>query len=486
MIATLLGGLRIAAAAASVGSAPFIYAHHSISNATPALQAAFDRGLTLYYAYNGGQGVRVFQAATESNPMFAMGYWGMALCYGPDINTDLSEEHFRRAHTAIEKAVTLEASVDSKERAYIEALRLRYAGAWRDHEKAEGSYRAAMANAVARYPDDDDLATLYAEALLEHTGQNPWKTHTNTPTSGETLTMRALLDRVIARNPTHIMANHLQIHLFENAQDHSRSIVAAKRFDAMRFAPEDEHLEHMPAHAWIDIGNYALAVASSSRAVALFDQYLAEPGIDRTHHGYLGHDIEVGWGAALMLGNYALAKSFAGRLGSLHDTKRYLEVTALRFGRRDDLDATFTHYAAILAGDSAAARSSAPLDGDEKDPMAWAIAGRAQLLKANRTGADTDFRKAQALEDDQFGGEELPRLPVGEIEGFGYYRNGDLARADAAFRATLKRYPNDPRALYGLSQTLQKQNRGAEAQRVAADFRKAWQGADTTLSITAL
>ena len=491
MIATLLAAFLTS----------FAYAHHSVSNATPAEQGAFDRGLTMYYAYNGAQGAHVFQALTDQDPKFAMGYWGIALSYGPDINNDLTEEHFKRAHVAIEKAASLEAGSSAEERTYIEAMRLRYAGAWRDHANAESAYRAAMANAIARFPSDNDLTALYVEALLEKAGYLAWKPGTNVPSSSATLTMASLLDRILARSPNDIMANHLQIHLYGSALDNSRAVAAAKRLDAMSFAPEDEHLAHMPAHAWIDVGNYARAVASSKRAIALFDQYLAQPDADRTHRGYLGHDIEVGWGTALMLGNYSTAKWFANRLASFLDTNNYVHLTALRFGDlravaaiKDDVQtskderAAFGAYLPVLRGEIGAARTAlAPmLTAKEKSPITWAMAGRLKLLEGDRSGAAADFRKAQGFEDDQFFGENLPRVPVGEIEGFGYYRSGNFAQAEAAFRETLKRFPNDPRALYGLSQVLQKESKPTEAQLIGADFRKAWQGADVSLSIQSL
>lgn len=479
----------------------FASAHHALSNVAAWEQAAFDRGLTLYYAYNGAQGVRVFQAAVDRDPKFAMAYWGLALSYGPDINSDPTEDHFNRAHSAIEKAASLESSVSAPERAYIEAMRARYAGPWRDHATAESAYRAAMAKAVARYPADDDLASLYAEALLEKTGALAWKSGTNLPLSSDTLTMAALLARIVARSPEQLMANHLLIHLYGSAADQSKAIPAAKKLDNMNFAPEDEHLAHMPAHTWVRVGNYADAVSSSKRAIALFDEYLAQANADRTHRGYLAHDIEIGWGAALMLGSYAGAKWFANRLDTLEDTSHAMRITALRFNDLKSLDAfandagaskeeraIFSGYAAALRGENNAANTAfnAVLTPQEKSPIVWAMAGRTKLLNGNHAAAQNDFHKAQGLEEERYFGENLPHIPVGEIEGFSYYRIGDYPTAEKIFRRTLNDFPNDPRALYGLSLTLQKAGHNAEAQRVAANFRRLWEGADTTLSAATL
>jgi hypothetical protein len=39
-------------------------------------QTCFDRGLTLFYAYNRRASERVFACAAKADPQFAMAYWG--------------------------------------------------------------------------------------------------------------------------------------------------------------------------------------------------------------------------------------------------------------------------------------------------------------------------------------------------------------------------------------------------------------------------
>ncbi|MDP9111103.1 MAG: hypothetical protein M3M96_05685, partial [Candidatus Eremiobacteraeota bacterium] len=227
----------LAAAAAAPGAAvvaspqPAVYAHHAVSTADPQTQATFDRGLTLFYAYNGAEGVHVFQAIERREPKLAMSYWGEALSLGRDINTPLTQARFAAAHTAIEKAAALEfGDTTAQERAYISAMRVRYAGNWSNRERDEAAYRTAMAAAVAENPRDNDLAALYAEALLENGGANRlWKSGTSQPAGSDSSTIVNVLDGIIAREPTHIMANHLLIHVFEPSTDRTRALVAARR-----------------------------------------------------------------------------------------------------------------------------------------------------------------------------------------------------------------------------------------------------------------
>lgn len=490
-------------AAAAVSARPVahlpaqpVYAHHAVSTKDPQAQALFDRGLTLFYAYNGSEGVHVFEQAAHLDPTLAMAYWGQALSYGSDINVPLDETRFHKGHEAIEKAVALEPAATPAERAYVEAMRARYAGSWGDHDRAETAYRNAMANAVAAYPDDDDLASIYIESLLEHSRMRLWKPGTSLPLDNDTTTMVNVLDRILARDPGHIMANHLAIHIFELSTDRSRAISAATRLDAMQFAPEDEHLTHMTAHTWIDVGQYAKAVVASTRAIALFDAYKNTPGIDPAHNRYYGHDVSIGFGAAMMLGNYARAAALARQLDAANQARSAPEIAgtmaAVRFARWPDTATLMPKsptdqlhlalaYVKLAHDDVAGAKAELAgwSTGPNHDPLALALLGAVAAIRGDRKAADTQFNAARESENDQFEGERLPMFPSGEIAGSAYYRIGDYAAAETAFRKTLERYPNDARALFGLSETLKKLGKSTEAREVQTDFNAAWKGSDS-------
>ncbi|MDP9018980.1 MAG: hypothetical protein M3N19_11770 [Candidatus Eremiobacteraeota bacterium] len=474
-----------------------VYAHHVVSTTDKTAQELFDRGLTLYYAYNGSEAVHVFQSAEKADPKLAMAYWGEALAYGPDINQGPTEARFKSAHAAIEKAAQLESSATPSEQALIEAMRLRYAGSLKNYEKPGAAYRSAMAAAYAKFLQDDDIGALYAEALLENSGVAVWKAGTSIPSSNDAATMTSVLDEIVLRNPAHIMANHLLVHLFEYSTDRSRAVLAADRLNRMSFAPEDEHLAHMPAHTFVDVGRYHDAVDASQRAIALFDAYLATPGIDPDHKSYIWHDIRVGYGAAMMLGNYASAQWFLARLEARPDSTPLLRtLTAARFGHWADLDpikpsgpADPAHFALayheIAQGLPEKANAELVDALDTKSAMSYllyALRGAAQVLQNHTAQADAQFQKALTAEKDHFGGENIPVFPTNEIMGSVYLRSGDYARSEAAYREALALYPSDPRALYGLSEALRKEGKTAQAQATAQNFAALWKGSDTALT----
>ncbi|MDQ2991998.1 MAG: hypothetical protein M3R30_04145, partial [Candidatus Eremiobacteraeota bacterium] len=137
-----------------------------MSLAAVALSTLLDRGLLDFYAYNGGEAYRTYAQAAAAYPSAAMAYWGEALALGPNVNEPLTRANFEAARSPILRALA-SSSVTPRDRDLIAALTLRYAGTWDRHEADENAYRAALAALVAKYPDDDTVAMLYAEALAD-------------------------------------------------------------------------------------------------------------------------------------------------------------------------------------------------------------------------------------------------------------------------------------------------------------------------------
>lgn len=447
---------------------------------TPQTQIA--RGVFLYYAYAREASVAAFAKAADRTPPLPMAYWGEALAYGPDLNTPMTPDNFTRGKAAIERAQSLEANATPAERAYIDAMSLRYAGTWDNWTSDDAAYRQAMVALAAAVPNDPNAQLLAAEALLEH---------------GEaTARTIALIDGVLARFPNNAMANHLCIHAYDNRADRSPALPCAQRLDAMQLPPEAEHLAHVPAHFWIESGDYAKALASSERAYQMLLQLDAAGHRDLSQQRYASHDISVGYEAAMMLGNYATAMRWADRLDGLFDGK-FAALTALRFGRYADAAAAGSDE---LFGPWIAGLAEAHL-GRLADAKAAAAAIRKQYGTPTRgyipqlffarlaeaDGNDRDARswlnQARVNQRSEFYAEIIPFVPAGEALGGYLLRTQRYAEAAAAFDDCLARYPNDPRALFGLTQALAAQGKAAEAAQARSRFDAAWTGADTTLSI---
>ena len=247
------------------------------------------------------------------------------------------------------------------------------------------------------------------------------------------------------------MANHLCIHLYDLAPDRVAALPCARRLDAAAFPAEAEHLAHMPAHYWIETGNYRATLASSERAYALLLQ-LERTNEDAEHvDHYLKHNVAVGYSAAMMLGNYATAQLWSARMGVADDTS-FDALTALRFGRYAEAYATpdsaygnpaVQGLAALHPGRTKEAASITRLV--VKPPARGYLP---QLFLAREAEANGRFAEARTWIADaarnqqaDFSGELIPLLPAQEAVGFLELRRGDSSEAIAAFTQTLALYP---------------------------------------------
>jgi tetratricopeptide (TPR) repeat protein len=479
-----LPAIVIAAALAAATSV-----HFPVSTNDPQAQTAIDRGLFLYYAYNGDGAARSFAEAASREPGLAVAFWGIALAAGPDLNTPLTAAQFAVAQRASRHAVELSAGASERERSFVAIMARRYAGTFKDWNADDDAYRQAM-TAFAQSSHDENAQLLAAEALLEHGGL-AWEN--GRLSSGESRTALELDAAVLRDDPSNVMANHLCIHLYDLAPDRLPALPCAQRLDAATFPAQAEHLAHMPAHYWIETGGYRAALASSERAYALLLQ-LEGTNEDAEHVGrYLKHDVAVGYSAAMMLGNYATAQLWSARMDIAYNTS-FDALTALRFGRYSE---------AYAAPDSAygnpAVRGLAALHlgrNKEADAIAKPMIDKPpasgylpQLFLAREAEASGRFGEARTWIADaardqgaDFSGELIPLLPAQEALGFLELRRGDASEAIAAFTQTLALYPNDPRALFGLASALAAGDQNAAAEATRARFAREWEGADTGLA----
>ena len=208
--------------------------HFPITTANPEAQVYFDNGIGLLYGFNHDEAARYFRRAAELDPRAPMPYWGLAMSIGPNYN-DTAVDAARAAATfeAVKNAQQREAAGSERERAYIDALAKRYpspepAADWLGFHR---TYSDAMRAMVAKYPDDVDAATMFAESLMM---LRPWQLWTlaGEPAPG-TLELVAALESVLRRNPNHPGANHFYIHAVEASPNLERAIPSAMRCSSL-------------------------------------------------------------------------------------------------------------------------------------------------------------------------------------------------------------------------------------------------------------
>ena len=236
--------------------------HHPVTTKNAQAQAFFDQGLRYIYAFNHDEAARSFRRAGELDPTLAMAWWGVAEAVGPNYNDPASDERFKEAHQAIQKAGDLSANASPSEKAYIQAMAVRFpADDPAQRRKNAEAYHDAMRELVKQFPDDLDAATFFAESGMN---LHPWGLwHPDgTPEEG-TEEIAATLESVIRRDPNHMGAVHYYIHTVEASPSPERALAGANHLASL--APGAGHIVHMPAHIYIRTGRYHDASEANRR-----------------------------------------------------------------------------------------------------------------------------------------------------------------------------------------------------------------------------
>lgn len=244
--------------------------HFPVSTNSTEAQKYFDQGLMLAYGFNHAEAARSFYEAGRQDSSCAMCLWGFAYVLGPNYNAGMEPDNLQRAYDAVQKAKRLSASGTQKEKDLIEALTSRYA---KDDKVArtilDSTYASTMRNVFKKYPDDVDIAVLFAESLMN---QHPWqlfrKDGTIQPWTPEII---KVLKHALDLDPRHAGANHFYIHAVEMSQQPGEALTSA---DLLRdLVPGAGHLIHMPSHTYIRIGRYHEGVLTNLKAVAVDSLY---------------------------------------------------------------------------------------------------------------------------------------------------------------------------------------------------------------------
>jgi len=506
-------------------------AHHmAISTQVPAAQRYFDQGMRLVYGFNHAEAIRAFEEAARLDPDCAICHWGSALAYGPNINAPMDSAGGAAAWAHLQVAVALRDKASPRERALIEALTTRYASPPpADRGALDSAYATAMAEVAARYPEDLDIATLYAEALMD---LRPWAywTKEGEPYPG-TATILAQLERVMAADPDHPGACHYYIHAVE-AVAPEKAVQCAERLASLM--PGAGHIVHMPAHIYIRVGRYNDAIESNIHATHADETYIAgEKPSGMYPMGYYPHNYHFLAMAAMMAGRSAQAIEAARNLRErvpvdiaravppLEVAIPYAHQMLATFGMWDevlrepvppaDLRLAFglaqytrgvafaakkdwANAAAALDTVTAIAHGTTPADrtamsagaGENKiimDIAMHALEAEIAYQRGDFASAVAHFTVAAELED-SFNYVEPPQwaVPIRRSLGAALLKAGRAADAERVYMEDLQRFPENGWALHGLAASLRAQGKVDAA--AAADVRlvRTWRGADVLLA----
>jgi tetratricopeptide (TPR) repeat protein len=504
---------------------------YPVTTKSAAAQSYFDQGLRLSYAFNHPEARRAFQEAQQIDPACAMCFWGEALVLGPNINAPMEPSANEPALAAIARAKALAGNATQKERDLIEALSARYSSApGAERAALDRSYADAMGALAAKYPEDLDIAILYAEALMDLTPWDYWEAGGTKP-KNRAEEIVATLERVLAKNPDHPGAIHLYIHAVEASARPERAEPYANRLG--KLMPGAGHMVHMPSHIYYRVGRYRDALAANREAVAVDEAYIGEvKGQSLYTSMYYPHNAHFLMAAAQMSGDGSAAIAAADKLARLvtddiarnvalaQPIKAALYFAHIQFSTPETVLAlekpgeglpyveAMWRYARGIAlvrkGDLAAAEGEADRIKDLArkgdftaleealvpavpvlDLAREVVLGRIAQARGDLERAIGHFEHAAELQDGlTYMEPPYWYYPVRQSLGALLLQAGRNEAAEAAFRAALKQAPNNGWALFGLAETLRAKGDAKGAAEVTARFEKAWAGERAQLDVT--
>ena len=387
------------------------------------------------------------------------------------------------------------------------------------------AYGDAMRELHAKYPNDDDAASLFAESLMN---TMPWDYWID-PENPRPLTIEVLdaLETVLARSPEHPLAIHLYIHAVEASSQPERAGPHADTLVSL--VPGAGHLVHMPSHIYWRVGRYADASKVNVMAASVDEAYIAACNAQGFYPAaYYPHNIHFLWASSSMEGRSAVAIEAARKVAAnvriemidqfpgveFFNTIPLLALT--QFGLWDEVLAeaqppenleysnAVWHYVRATAfaqkGNVDAARaeyaSFTPLRDETDVVFLDSIYYPATLLL---TIADAliqgEIATAEGRHDEAIGyykiavdtQDELPYTeppfwyyPTRHSLGKAMLAAGDPAGAEAVYREDLTNFPRNGWSLFGLVQAMEAQDK--DASEIQARFDLIWAQSDVTLT----
>lgn len=302
---------------------PYDLGRHTrtITTGSADAQTWFDRGLNWQFGYHHEEAMACYEKAIAADPTCAMAYWGLAYCVGPNYNkpweafvaTGELPDCLSKARGWLATAADCPAS--DVERALIDALGARFPqdepadievlASWND------DVAAAMREVDARFPDDDEVITVFAETMMNRTPWKLWDPHSGEPVDGaDTAECRTVLEGAIDRRAADGLAPHpgllhLYVHLMEMSPTPELALPAADELRSL--VPDAGHLSHMSTHIDVLCGNYQDVVTWNSAGIAADEKFWSAAGPMNFYSMYRVHNYHFKLYGAMFLGRFGAA-----------------------------------------------------------------------------------------------------------------------------------------------------------------------------------
>ena len=246
------------------------------TSGSPAAQPHFIKGVLLMHSFEYDDARQAFIEAQQTDPGFAMAYWGEAMTFNHPVWQRTSPDLAKAALNKL--AATADArrakAPTEKEKDWLGAVERLYGTG--EKLARDVSYADAMRRMHEKYPNDDEVKSFYALALLgtSHGGRD------------FSIYMRAaaLVEQVYAKNPQHPGAAHYLIHAYDDPVHAPLGLRFADAYS--KIAPAASHALHMPSHIYVAMGMWDESAAINERSVKAADARRDEKKLDVDARGF--------------------------------------------------------------------------------------------------------------------------------------------------------------------------------------------------------
>ena len=475
-----------------------------ISSENTEAQAYFNQGIQLKYSFAVRDAAKSFREAQKRDSTCAICYWGEAWALGSYLNEPMNEDNAPVAYEKMQKALELASQYASPvERAIIEATKVRFVEKYDKEKRAvqDTAYARALRTVYEKYPQDADVATIYAEALflLEP------RRGTREMDDPDVMRLHRILEGVLEKDIRHPGACHLYIHATESTKYPELGAECAQYLG--NSVPGASHMNHMPSHTYNEIGWWGQSVRANLQAWHSDQKAKFGEGIAI----YAFHNLHMLLYAASYDGQGAIAIQAAKDFAKIRGNTMFHVLTLIRFGRFDEvLEVEQRPEGTIPGGVWDFCQGYAKLKEGEKDfakvyldrimltadtseakyrghPAAHILGSLGGILEGEIKWSEEDlpaaitcFGRAVAIEDSMMYDEPEP-LPFDARHWLGaaLLESGDYSQAEEVYRTELADHPNNGWSYFGLWKALEAQ--GKPAEEVIEKFEECWARSDIWL-----
>lgn len=453
-------------------------------------QREFLRGVAALHSFEYEEANAAFLKAQQIDPAFAMAYWGEAMTYHQTLwrNEDVVAARRVLARLGPTPSARAAKAPTARELTFLGAVEVLFGPG--DAAARRTQYARVMEQMYAQAPDDPEVATFYALALLGTMSRgligsmDPHEGHSDTLAGSETQArVRAILEKVLKSHPDHPGAVHYLLHN-DDDPEHARLALAAARTYA-KVAPESSHAKHMPAHIFLQLGMWREAAQSDRAAYSASEAWVKGKGLSpalRSYHALSWLQYEL-----LQLGRFKEASDTIDEIAAVVKATRQLtllsDLASMRarfvietrrwdilageknFGNVNELFAIGVSAArsknaalAELARKGLADRAQSEQEGDLRPAIAimerevaalidLAAGRREEALDILRAAAQAELRLPPPL------GPPKPIKPAPELLGEVLLELGRPRDALEPFQQALRRNANRTLSVLGLART---------------------------------